>query len=591
MSSITYHDFDVIVVGGGGAGLYAALQVSGVTKRVAVVSKLYPMRSHTGAAQGGVAASLGNMGEDSPEWHAYDTVKGGDYLVDQKAALILAEDAPKVICDLEHKGLPFSRTEQGKIAQRRFGGHTHHFGEGPIMRTCYAADRVGHLILHTLYQQCIKNDITFFDEYHVIKLLMNGNTAVGVAAVRVEDSSLHVFKAKAVLFATGGAGRLFKITSNALANTGDGAALCARAGIPVEDFEFYQFHPTGIKDIGVLITEGTRGEGGILRNRDGEPFMERYSPKLKDLAPRDMVARSITTELLAGRGIVGNKQIDDYVHLDATHLGADVINNKLPDVREFCQTYVGIDPIEQPIPVHPTSHYTMGGIPTNSDGQVEYSKQRYEGLYAAGECACVSVHGANRLGSNSLLELLVFGRRAGLHIGSYCNGASECEVPQSEIEDAHAIWQGILARKESAKSSAAPSIGEVYNRMQLLMSEKVGVFRNEQGLIECAKELENIRQTYADVKVHNNSTDYNYDTLRIFEVGCMIDLAEVVVEGARMRKESRGGHAREDYPERDDENFLKHTMAHLDISKETGRVSVEYDDVDTSIWEPKPRVY
>lgn len=588
----TEHEFDVVIVGGGGAGLYAALQSVGQGRRVAVVSKLYPMRSHTGAAQGGVAASLGNMGEDNAQWHAYDTVKGGDYLVDQKAALILAEEAPGVIYDLERRGMPFSRTPEGKIAQRKFGGHTHHFGEGPIMRTCYAADRAGHLILQTLYQQCVKNHVTFFNEYHVIKLLMNGTAAAGVAAVCVADATLHIFSAKAVLFATGGAGRLFKITSNALANTGDGAAMCARAGVPLEDFEFFQFHPTGIKGIGVLVTEGARGEGGILRNNSGEAFMERYSPKLKDLAPRDMVSRAMTLELLAGRGIGGTGRVDDYLYIDVTHLGAETIKTKLPDIREFCMTYVGVDPIEKPIPIHPTAHYTMGGIPTNTEGQVEYSKQRYDGLYAAGECACVSVHGANRLGSNSLLELLVFGKRSAEHITQYLTcGASASGAPKSEVEGAVALWDSIFADREKNQDKPAPSLGEVYDHMQLTMSEKVGVFRIEKDLSKAVDELANLRGLYKDIRVHNNSTDYNYDSLRIFELGCMLDLADMVVVGALARKESRGSHARDDYPERDDANFLKHTMAHLDASKERDRIQLTYDDVDVSIWEPKPRVY
>ncbi len=580
--NITYHSHDVIIVGGGGSGLYAALEASSHVKDVAVVSKLFPLRSHTGAAQGGVAASLGNMGEDHFEWHAYDTVKGGDYLVDQQAAIILAQEAPEVIYYLENSGLPFSRTSEGKIAQRKFGGHTHHFGEGPLMRTCFAADRVGHHILHTLYQQCIKQNVNFYDEYHVIKLLMKDTTACGIAAIRISDGSLHIFNAKAIMFATGGCGRLFKITSNALANTGDGAALVAREGIPLEDMEFFQFHPTGIKDIGVLITEGVRGEGGILRNGKGEPFMETYSPTLKDLAPRDLVAKYITQELLAGRGVKGNCSIDDFVYLDTTHLGADVINQKLPDVREFCEVYLGINPIEHPIPVHPTAHYTMGGIPTNVNAEVVYSKQTYPGLYAAGECACVSVHGANRLGSNSLLELLVFGRRGGSAMGTYVSNVSLPEIPKEQIEQAHAIHSQLFQRKGKR------SLGDVHKKLQLLMSKKVGVFRTEQGLLEATEELINIQQEYKEVGVENSSIDFNYDILRIFELGSMIDLSRMVVAGAYERKETRGGHSREDFPERDDEHYLQHTMATLSHDK---KVTITYDPVDISKWEPKPRVY
>lgn len=585
-TDINKHHYDIIVVGGGGAGLYAALeaQKQNPNAKVAVVSKLYPLRSHTGAAQGGVAASLGNMAEDHYEWHAYDTVKGGDYLVDQAAALILAEDAPKVIYELENNGLPFSRTPEGKIAQRRFGGHTHHFGEGPVMRTCFAADRIGHLILHTLYQQCIKYDIKFFDEYHVIKLLMEDNVTKGLAAVYLGDASLHVFNAKTVLFATGGAGRLFKITSNALANTGDGAALVAAEGVPLEDFEFFQFHPTGIKSIGILITEGVRGEGGILRNKSGEAFMERYSPTLKDLAPRDMVARAITTELLEGRGIEGTGLVSDYVHLDATHLGAEAIKAKLPDVEEFCMTYLHVNPITDPIPVHPTAHYTMGGIPTDVDGNVKYSAQAYAGLYAAGECACVSVHGANRLGSNSLLELLVFGRRAGRHMSKYVDGASLSEISSTDIEQVKSLYQKLFSKK----GQGTTTIGEVQEKLQLSMSAKAGVFRTAQGLSECKQILKDVREMYHNISVNNDSVNFNLDVMRIFELGNMISLSNIVVEGALARQESRGGHTREDFPERDDEKFLKHTMAKID---EGDNVSISYDDVDVHKWEPKPRTY
>lgn len=583
-TNIETHIYDILIVGGGGAGLYAALeaQKQNPEAKVAVVSKLFPLRSHTGAAQGGVAASLGNMAEDNYEWHAYDTVKGGDYLVDQKAALILTEDAPEVIYELEKNGLPFSRTPEGKIAQRKFGGHTHHFGEGAVMRTCFAADRIGHLILHTLYQQCIKHNVTFFDEYHVVKLIMENNNTKGVAAIALEDGSLHIFNAKTVLFATGGAGRLFKITSNALANTGDGAALVADAGIPLEDFEFFQFHPTGIRNIGILITEGVRGEGGILRNGSGEAFMERYSPTLKDLAPRDMVSRAITTELLEGRGIEGTKKVSDFVYLDATHLGKEAIKSKLPDVEEFCLTYLNVDPITQPIPVHPTAHYTMGGIPTDVDGRVSYSKQTYGGLYAAGECACVSVHGANRLGSNSLLELLVFGRRAGKNMSTYIKDCSLVAITKSEIDEIQSQYHQIFHKKGDR------SIGEVQDKMQVSMSSKAGVYRKAEGLSSCKEDLKEIRAMYKEVGVKNNSVNYNLDAMRIFELGNMIRLACVVVEGALARKESRGGHAREDYPERDDEHFLKHTMAHIDADD---TVSLSYDDVDVSKWEPKPRVY
>lgn len=588
-TNINKHSFDIIIVGGGGAGLYAALeaQKQAPNAKVAVVSKLFPLRSHTGAAQGGVAASLGNMAEDHYEWHAYDTVKGGDYLVDQNAAIILAKDAPEVIYELERNGLPFSRTPEGKIAQRKFGGHTHHFGEGAVMRTCFAADRIGHLILHTLYQQCIKHNIVFFDEYHVIKLLMTKNTVKGVAAVSLSDGEIHLFNSKTVMFATGGAGRIFKITSNALANTGDGPSLLLAEGIPVEDFEFFQFHPTGIRNIGILITEGVRGEGGILRNKSGEAFMEKYSPKLKDLAPRDMVSRAITTELLAGRGIQGTGKIDDYVYLDATHLGKEAIMTKLPDVAEFCMTYLRINPVEQPIPIHPTAHYTMGGIPTDVDGNVRYSKQVYNGLYAAGECACVSVHGANRLGSNSLLELLVFGRRAGKHMSHYIKDISLQDITDSEISEVQEKYNNLYNRKV-AGIGTQQTISAVQNKLQLAMSAKAGVFRTKEGLLSCQKELHTVREMYNEIATKNESVNYNLDVMRIFELGNLITLSYVVVAGALAREESRGGHTREDFPERNDDKFLLHTIATID---KDDNVSITYDTVDTSKWEPKPRVY
>ena len=423
------HQFDTVIVGSGGAGLYAALESSQKSK-TAILSKLHPVRSHTGAAQGGISAALGNVEEDKAEWHAFDTVKGGDYLVDQQAAQTLAEEAIQAVYDLENRGLPFNRTKEGRIDQRRFGGHTRNFGEGPVRRACYAADRTGHMILQTLYQQCIKNKVSFFDEYQVLDVILENDVCKGVVVVELATGALHIFAAKAVLFATGGFGRMFKITSNAFANTGDGPAVCARRGIPLEDMEFFQFHPTGIMGLGILISEAVRGEGGILRNREGERFMERYSPTLLDLAPRDIVSRSILTEIRAGMGIRGDCKIDDYVHLDATHLGKETLMKKLPDITDFCKTYLGIDPADAPIPVLPTAHYAMGGIPTDVHGRVLKDKNNtiVKGLYAAGECACVSVHGANRLGTNSLLDLVVFGRRAGQHIAEYVKDAETAVI-------------------------------------------------------------------------------------------------------------------------------------------------------------------
>lgn len=413
-------EYDALIIGAGGEGLYAALEASKKAK-TAVLSKLYPIRSHTGAAQGGIGAALGNIEEDKPEWHAFDTVKGGDYLTDQAAALLLAEEAVQAVYDLEHQGLPFSRTNRGLIDQRRFGGHTRNFGEAPVRHSCYAADRTGHMILQTLYQQCIKNRVTFYDEFQALDVLIQDNQCRGVVALSLASGEIIPFKAKAVLFATGGIGHMFRITSNAYANTGDGQALLARQGIPLEDMEFFQFHPTGIQNMGILITEGVRGEGGILRNRSGERFMQRYTPSLLDLAPRDIVARAIITEIRQGRGIKGDGSMDDFVYLDATHLGREIIEVKLPDIADFVRTYLNIDPAEKPMPIQPTAHYAMGGIPTDLNGQVISDEKgtKIAGLYAAGECACVSVHGANRLGTNSLVDLIVFGRRAGRHISQY----------------------------------------------------------------------------------------------------------------------------------------------------------------------------
>lgn len=576
------HQFETVIVGSGGAGLYAALEASQRSK-TAVLSKLYPIRSHTGAAQGGISAALGNVEEDKPEWHAFDTVKGGDYLVDQAAAKILAEEAIQAVYDLENRGLPFNRTPEGKIDQRRFGGHTRNLGEGPVRRACYAADRTGHMILQTLYQQCIKNEVAFFDEFQVVDLVMEGSTCKGVVAVELATGGLHVFAAKAVLFATGGFGRMFKITSNAFANTGDGPAVCARRGIPLMDMEFFQFHPTGIMGLGILISEAVRGEGGILRNRDGERFMKTYSPTLLDLAPRDIVARSILTEVRSGQGIRGDRKIDDYVHLDATHLGKTVLDSKLPDISSFCQTYLGIDPSETPIPVLPTAHYAMGGIPTDVLGRVVCDDQGtvVDGLYAAGECACVSVHGANRLGTNSLLDLVVFGRRAGQHIGDYVKQADMPQLTETAADEARA-W---IARLTDGTSG--PHGGHISDEMQTTMMEKVGIYRNADDMLAAVDEVQALRERYRSVRVQDRGKVFNTDLLEVIELGNLLDLSLITAAAALNRQESRGAHSREDFPERDDDQWLKHSLAHLAGNK----VRLSYKSVDTSIWEPKPRTY
>jgi succinate dehydrogenase / fumarate reductase, flavoprotein subunit len=574
------HEYDAVIVGAGGAGLYAALEASRSVK-TAVVSKLYPMRSHTGAAQGGIGAALGNVEEDKPEWHAFDTVKGGDYLVDQQAAGILSDDAVRAVYDLENRGLPFSRTPEGRIDQRRFGGHTREFGEAAVRRSCYAADRTGHMILQTLYQQCIKNNVSFFDEYQTMDVIMDGNRIVGVVALDLAGGDVHIFRAKAVLFATGGFGRMFKITSNAYANTGDGPAILARAGIPLEDMEFFQFHPTGIYEMGILITEGVRGEGGILRNNAGERFMEQYAPTLLDLAPRDMVSRAIMTEIAAGRGIRGDKKIDDYVMLDATHLGREVVYQKIPDIADFCKTYLDVDPAEKPMPVQPTAHYAMGGIPTDVHGRVTTGAVTYEGLYAAGECACVSVHGANRLGTNSLVDLVVFGRRAGISMGEYVAGADLPPLPAGA--DERAVKK--LERLRDGKKG--PHAGPFYTRMQETMMSKVGVYRNAGTMAQAVDEIGRLRDELTELRVEDTSKTFNSDMLGVLELENLLDLALITAASALNRTESRGAHSREDYPDRDDTQWLKHTLATLDADA----VKIDYKDVDTSIWEPKPRKY
>jgi len=575
-------EYDAIIVGAGGAGLYAALEAS-KKARTAVLTKLYPVRSHTGAAQGGIGAALGNVEEDRPEWHAFDTVKGGDYLTDQNAALTLAEEAVRAVYDLEHRGLPFSRTAAGTIDQRRFGGHTRNFGEAAVRRSCYAADRTGHMILQTLYQQCVKNQVDFHNEVQVLDILLKGQRCLGLVAYDLASGELVTFRAKAVLFANGGMGRMFRITSNAYANTGDGQAVLARRGIPLEDMEFFQFHPTGIRGMGILITEGVRGEGGILRNAGGDRFMASYSPTLLDLAPRDIVARAIVTEIRAGRGIRGDGRVDDYVHLDATHLGREKIESQLPEIAEFVRTYLDIDPVEQPIPVHPTAHYAMGGIPTDLKGRVFGDEKGtvIEGLYAAGECACVSVHGANRLGTNSLVDLVVFGRRAGQHLAGFVAQADFPELPA----DAAGPTAFRIAELKDGKSGPSPE--RLREQMQNVMMSKVGIYRNGPDMSSAVEELSELRVAYRDVRWPDNSTAFNTGLLEVLELGHLLDNAYITAVCALNRQESRGAHAREDFPERDDANWLKHTLARL----EGDTVTFDYKPVDISRWQPKPRKY
>jgi succinate dehydrogenase / fumarate reductase flavoprotein subunit len=575
-------DYEALIVGAGGAGLYAALEAS-KTGKTAVLSKLYPVRSHTGAAQGGIGAALGNLEEDRPEWHAFDTVKGGDYLTDQNAAVILAEDAVRAVYDLENRGLPFSRTPDGLIDQRRFGGHTRNFGEAPVRRSCYAADRTGHMILQTLYQQCIKNNVSFFDEFYVLDVILQDNVCAGVTALDLKTGEIQVFKSKAVLFATGGFGRMFRITSNAYANTGDGQAILARKGVPLEDMEFFQFHPTGIRGLGILITEGVRGEGGILRNSKGERFMESYAPTLLDLAPRDMIARAIHKEIRESRGIQGDGSVDDYVHLDATHLGKDLIEEKLPDIAEFSRTYLGIDPAEKPMPVHPTAHYAMGGIPVDLNGRVYADSEGsvYEGLYAAGECACVSVHGANRLGTNSLVELIVYGRRAGQNMGEYIKDADFPAVSGDASEGARARLS------ELKRKGDGPHPDKLRQEMQNTMMAKVGIYRNGTQMAQAVDTLKELRDRFKAVTADDQSKAFNTHVLEILELGNLLDMAYISATCALNRTESRGAHAREDFPQRNDPNWLHHTLAWLSQDQ----ITFGQKPVDLSRWEPKPRKY
>ena len=579
-------EHDALVIGAGGAGLFAALELAKAGVSTGVVTKLYPTRSHTGAAQGGVCAALGNQEEDHWEWHMFDTVKGGDYLVDQDAAEVLAHEAIETVIELEHMGLPFNRTPDGKIDQRRFGGHTRNFGEAPVKRACFAADRTGHMILQTLYQSCIKAGVRFYDEYHVVDLLFeggdggDGGRAAGVVAYRIADGELHTFGAKAVLLATGGNGRMFSITSNAHSLTGDGMSLVYRHGIPLEDMEFYQFHPTGIYGIGILLSEAARGEGGTLLNADGERFMSRYAPKAMELAPRDMVSRAIYLEIRDGRGIGPKK---DYVYLDVRHLGRALIEEKLPDITEFARVYLGVEPLTEPVPVQPTAHYAMGGIPTDLRTRVvrDEANTVVEGLFAAGEAACVSVHGANRLGTNSLVDLLVFGRRAGREMAAYCRAAEAPSIAADVEEPVRSELEALRTRPEGESPSALKA------ELATLMMDNVGVFRTAKMMATAVAGVAAIKDRYTRVRVRDTGRIFNTDLLEARELGYLIDGAEAMASSAIARTESRGAHSRDDYPERDDVNFLAHTLAYRG---EAGP-SLRYKPVTITRFEPKPRTY
>lgn len=588
------HKYDVVIVGAGGAGMRAALE-SSTRVRTAVLTKLYPTRSHTGAAQGGMCAALANVEEDNWEWHTFDTVKGGDYLVDQDAAEIMCREAIDAVIDLEKMGLPFNRTPEGKIDQRRFGGHTRNHGEAAVRRSCFAADRTGHMILQTLYQNCVKQGVEFYNEFYVLDLLLNEGPdgvqhTAGVVAYELATGEIHIFQAKSVVFATGGTGKVFKTTSNAHTLTGDGMGVAFRRGIPLEDMEFFQFHPTGLAGLGILLSEAARGEGGILRNSDGERFMERYAPTIKDLAPRDIVARSMANEVREGRGAGPNK---DYVLLDLTHLEPAHIDAKLPDITEFARTYLGVEPYTEPVPVYPTAHYAMGGVPTNVETEVlRNNTEVVPGLYAAGEVACVSVHGSNRLGTNSLLDINVFGRRAGIAAADFAQNAPWVDLPERPERLVVGMVESIRSRESGER------VADLRRELQETMDRNVQVFRTEASMKEALGVLESVKERYASVVVQDKGRRYNTDLLEAIELGFLIELAEVITLGALARKESRGGHFREDYEARDDVNFMRHTMAYrapvTDVDNGAAfadEVRLDYKPVTVTRYQPMERKY
>ena len=594
------HQFEVIVIGAGGSGLMAGLYASR-TAKTAIITKLYPTRSHTGTAQGGIGAALGSQEEDHPEWHTYDTVKGSDYLGDQDAIEFMCNEAVQAVLELEHMGLPFDRTPDGKISQRPFGGHTNNVTGKPVRRACHAADRTGHMILQTLYQQCMKNNVTFYDEFQVIDLLMVEGATAGVVAIELATGELHVFHAKAVIFATGGHGRIWEITSNAYAFTGDGPAVVMRRGLPLEDMEFFQFHPTGIYKLGILITEGVRGEGGILINGKGERFMEKYAPKVKDLASRDVVSRAIYMEIRDGNGANGQnyvyldvrpESVNKYAALDGrknldgspyTVTGEEILA-KLPDIVDFCRVYLGVDPVTQLMPIQPTAHYAMGGIPTNKYGEVILNEKNatVPGLYAAGECACVSVHGANRLGTNSLLDLVVFGKHAGLRAAEFVKDATYQTLPDDPTGFASARFDHI--RNADGKENAF----DIAREMKKVMFDDMGIFRSGKGMENALSVVRGLKERYQHVRVTDTGKIFNMDLMNAWELGNLLDLAEVTTVSALARTESRGGHSREDYPNRDDKNWLKHSLVWV---KPDGKIDLKYKPVVITKYQPKERVY
>jgi len=569
---------DIVIIGAGLAGLRAAVECAGEAN-VAVVSKVLPTRSHSGAAQGGITAPLGNEEEDHWEWYFYDTVKGGDYLGDQDAVEILVKDSPRAIYELEHMGVPFSRTAEGKIAQRNFGGHTRDYGKGPVKRACYAADHTGRVVLDTLFDQCLRHQVKFYPEHYLLSLVMNEERCAGVVIYDLATGKLHLLEAKSVLLATGGCGKIYKTTSNGNATTGEAFTLVYNLGIPLEDMEFVQFHPTGLYPLGILVSEAARGEGGFLRNRLGERFMERYAPTVKDLAARDVVSRAILTEIREGRGIGGK----DYVNLDLTHLGEEKIQEKLWEIASFIRIYTGIDPVYDPVPVAPTCHYMMGGIPTDVDGRVFLDERGsiVSGLHAAGECACVSVHGATRLGCNSLLDLLVFGRRSGLAMKEEVKKVELPEIADASLKGVEEQIDRLLSREGKEKADL------VRKKMQSIMMDYGSVFRDEDGLKKGIEEIQSLKKRYKEIGVVNKGKTFNYELMETIELGHQLELSEVILFSALHRRESRGAHYREDFRGRADRYFLKHTL----VFQTPKGMEVRYKPVKITRFQPEARVY